>query len=298
MIGLLALAALAGASPYQYALAIDPSHRLVEGIATDGKAIFVSSALDRQVLRCTRTCKRFAILPRGLHPLGMAWDSKRSRLWVTADCPELPGVVKCSRGALIGYDQAGRQRTRIASASGDFHPGDVSASDGEVFVSDSLNGAIYRLNGSASAFSTVVPVGVGRSAQGSAYDPAQNRVVVADYGRGVGTIDLKTGARTILKREDGDIVRGIDGLVRCGSSWFGVYNGQQPGRVVQMTIDGDRIATRTLLEGGPLYDPTQLAVRGGHLLVVADAGWNEAAKDAPRARPATILEIPLDSSCD
>ena len=298
MIGLVAFAAVAAASPYQYALTIDPSHRLVEGIATDGEAIFVSSVLDQEILRCTKACKRFATLPKGLHPMGMAWDSKRQRLWVTTDCPELPGVTKCSRGALIGYDRAGRQRTRIASASGDFHPGDVSAVDGEVFVSDSLNGGVYRLNAAASAFSTVVPVGVGRSAQGSAYDPEQKRVVVADYGRGIGTIDLKTGTRTILKRDDGGIVRGIDGLVRCGTSFYGIYNGQQPARVVQMTINGERVSTRTLLEGGPLYDPTQLAVRDGRMLVVADAGWNEAAKGGPRARPATIIEIPLDSSCD
>ncbi|NUS99968.1 MAG: hypothetical protein HOP96_03225 [Sphingomonas sp.] len=230
--------------------------------------------------------------------MGMAWDSKRKRLWVTADCPGLPGVVKCSRGALLGYDGTGRQRTRIAGGTGDFHPGDVSASSGgEVFVSDSSNGAVYRLTATTSALTTIVPTGIGRSAQGSAYGP-DNRVIVADYGRGLASIDLTTGVRTVLKRQDGSLVRGIDGLVRCGSSWFGVFNPQQPSRVVELTINGETIVDRTVLEGGPLHDPTQLAVRKGHLLVVADAGWPDASKGTPRTRPATIIEIPLQTSCD
>ena len=89
MIGLLALAAAAAAQP-RTILTIDPSHRLVEGVASDGKTIWVSSILDRQIMACRKKCRSFATLPAPLHPFAVAWDKTRQRLWVAADCP--PGV--------------------------------------------------------------------------------------------------------------------------------------------------------------------------------------------------------------
>ena len=62
MIGLLALAAIAATQP-RTVLTIDPRHRLVEGVASDGKTIWVSSILDRQVLECRATCRKIATLP-------------------------------------------------------------------------------------------------------------------------------------------------------------------------------------------------------------------------------------------
>ena len=90
MIGLVALAAAAAVAQPQTVLTIDPRHRLVEGVASDGKTIWVSSILDRQILACKTTCRTLATLPAPLHPFAIAWDPRRKRLWVAADCP--PGV--------------------------------------------------------------------------------------------------------------------------------------------------------------------------------------------------------------
>ena len=79
-------------------------------------------------------------------PLGMAWDAKRQLLWIATDCLDVAGLTPCDRGALIAVDRAGRVRKRLA-APAPFHVGDVSARDGEVFVADSRNGAVYRVAG-------------------------------------------------------------------------------------------------------------------------------------------------------
>ncbi len=63
MIGLLAMAAAAAVQPPQAVLTIDPNHRLVEGVASDGTTIWVSSVLDRQILACRTTCRTLATLP-------------------------------------------------------------------------------------------------------------------------------------------------------------------------------------------------------------------------------------------
>ena len=276
---------------------VPAEHRLIEGVAMDGRTVWVSSVIDRQILKCWKACSRFATLPKGLHPMGMTLDQTRKRLWVAADCPQLPGIEKCERGALVGLDRIGRVMTRIAPRSGSFHAGDVSASAVGVFVSDSQNGAVYRLHGKALA--AVVPPGVGKSAQGSTIDVTGARLVVADYSQGIGVINLKTGTRTLLKQADGKPVRGIDGLTRCGSIYYGIYNGGAlPPSLVRFTLTGDRISLERPIQGAPLTDPTQLAIDGEMMVLVGDAGWEGAGKGTARTGPAPILAYDPPESCE
>lgn len=277
---------------------VPAKHRLIEGVAMDGRTVWVSSVLDRQVLKCRKTCIAFATLSKGLHPMGLTWDRTRRRLWIAADCPELPGVKKCDRGALIGLNSSGRVRVRYLPAAATFHPGDVSASAAGVFVSDSQNGSVYRLSDDKSELAFVVATGVGKSAQGSAIDPSGKTLIVADYSQGIAAVDLATGARTILKQANDRPVRGIDGLARCGSVYYGVYNGGAlPPGLVRFTVDGDRIALERPVEGGSLVDPTQLALDGEMMAMVGNAGWEGAGKGVPRTGPTPILAYDPPESC-
>ena len=295
---ILALFAAAALQP-QTVLTVDPRHRLIEGVASDGKTIWLSSLIDRQILACRKSCKTLATLPPGLHPFAISWDSSRKRLWVAADCPPGVSFIKaCERGAVMAFDAKGKVRTRIAPPLGTFHPGDVSASDGQVFVSDSQNGAVYRLTPSGTALMAIVAPGVGKSGQGSAFDQANNRLIVADYSQGITAIDLATGTRTLLPRDNDRPLRGIDGLMRCGGGFLGVYNGQSPGQLIAFTIEGGKLKLREAVEGHSMPDPTQLASDGTRLLVVPDAGWTPASKgETARAAGAPILAFPLAAVC-
>lgn len=294
------LAGLALAAEPVTVATIDPKHRLVEGVTTDGKTIWVSSLIDRQILQCRKACATIATLPDGLHPFALAWDNKRHWLWVAADCPPgLPFLKPCERGALIALDRRGRTRARISPPAGAFHPGDVSAAGGQVFASDSQNGAVYRLIPSGKALIALVAPGIGKSAQGSALDQSGNRLIVADYSQGVTAVELTSRKRTILMRPEGRPLRGLDGLVRCGTSYYAIYNGAPPGRLLRFQVDGERIRFETLIEGGALADPTQLAIRGGELLIIGNAGWEAATKDLGAARdPAPILAVKLAEKCE
>jgi hypothetical protein len=273
----------------------------VEGVATDGKTIWVSSVLDRQILACGSTCRTLATLPAGLHPFAIAWDATRRRLWVAADCPVgVPGIKPCDRGALIALSASGRLMTRIAPLSGTFHPGDVSAAPQGVFVSDSQNGAIYRLANNGYGLSPVIRPSVGKSAQGTALDAQGKSLLFADYGEGIGVVDLTTGARTMLPRQDGKPSVGIDGLARCGDSYFGVYNGgAAPPRIWRIRMRPGGIERTELVEGLTLSDPTQIAFDGKRLLFVSESGWELAAKnEKTRQTGAQIMAIPLGQDCN
>ena len=295
---ILAFAAAAALQP-QTVVTVDPSHRLIEGVASDGKTIWLSSLIDRQILACRKTCKTLATLPEGLHPFAIAWDATRKQLWVAADCPPGVSFIKsCMAGAVMAYDARGRVRARIGPTVGDFHPGDVSVTDGQLFASDSQNGMVYRLTPNGKALMAIVLPGIGKSGQGSAYDKANNRLIVADYSQGITAIDLGTNARTLLLRENGKPLRGIDGLMRCGTGFLGVYNGQSPGQLIAFTIEGGKLKLREAVEGYTMPDPTQVTTDGKRLLVVPNAGWEMAMKGAgPRAEAAPIVSFPLAAVC-
>jgi len=296
---LILMAMAAVALQPQTVVTVDASHRLIEGVATDGRRVWLSSLIDRQILACTVRCKTLATLPTGLHPFAIAWDARRQRLWVAADCPpNVPFIKACERGALLAFDARGRLRTRIAPTAGAFHPGDVSAADGEVFISDSQNGSVYRLTSNASALAAVVRPGVGKSAQASVFDAGNNRLIVADYSQGITSIDLGTGARTLLLRDTEKPLRGIDGLIRCGNGFLGIYNGQSPGELVGFTIEAGKLKLREPVPGFTMPDPTQLATDGKRVLFVPNAGWEMATKgEASRSVGAPIMALPFASLC-
>lgn len=287
---LLALGAAADAPRAIYSA--PAQHRLVEGVATDGKTIWLSSVIDRTILVRRAGADSRMVMPTGtLHPLGLAWDARRSWLWVATDCPDLPGVARCDSGALVALDRKGRLKAKLSAGPG-FHPGDVSAAGGAVFVSDGLNGAVYRLNGST--LDPLIAPGVARSAQGTALAADGKHLIVADYGRGVATVDLKTKERTLLPMADGKPLRGLDGLVRVGADYYAIHNGSSPGSLIRFRISGAQIEVTVVQRGTPLADPTQLAHDGNRLLVVADAGWPAVSKpDAPARGPVTLAAVPL-----
>ena len=298
MIVLLALAATAAAQPPRV-LTIDPRHRVVEGVASDGRTIWVSSVLDRQILACRTSCRTIATLPAPLHPFAITWDSSRKRLWVAADCPAgVKAIRPCDRGALVALSPAGRIMTRIAPVSGSFHPGDVSASATGVFVSDGQDGAVYRLAANGYSLSPLVATGIGKSAQGSAASPDGQSLIVADYSQGVGRIDLTSGTRTLLPRQDGKPLRGIDGMNRCGEVYYGIYNGATPGFLLSITPSTTGLTLDQPLGRTTFPDPTQVAYDGKRLLIVADSGW--ATIDKPnfvRSSGAPIIAVPLGADC-
>lgn len=284
----------------QPVLTIDPKHRIVEGVASDGQTIWVSSLVDRKILACTpASCRTLMTLPSGLHPFAIAWDQKRDRLWVAGDCPPGLSFIKpCARGALLAYDKAGKLKTRIASASGAFHPGDVSANATGVFASDSQSGAVYQLSKTGQSLEAIVQPGVGKSAQGSALDLDGRTLVVADYSKGIAAVDLVDGTRTLLPRAGDKPLRGIDGLVRCGNTFYGLYNGSAPGTLVAIQREGNEISVTQPLGSVTLPDPTQLALTGQRLLLVADSGWATIdKKDFTRTQGAPIYAIELPGDC-
>jgi hypothetical protein len=121
-------------------------------------------------------------------------------------------------------------------------------------------------------------------------------VIVADYGRGIGRVDLKSTATKWLPLPDGKPLRGVDGLTRCGESYFGIFNGAAPNRLLSIRAQPGGVESREI--GPALTDATQIAFDGKRLLVVTNAGWDLALKpQAKRREGARIIAVDLPRGC-
>lgn len=265
---------------------VPAAHRLIEGIASDGETVWLSSVVDRQILVWRDGgLADVIVLPADLpRPLGIAYDATRGWLWIAGDCPAIDAPGSCEGGALVAIDRAGVVKARLVPGV-PAHFGDVSVAGGVVTVGDSANGAVYACDGDCAALREVIPPGSGKSAQSSVRSADGRRLIVADYSLGILSV-ADDGARTVLLREDGRPLRGVDGLVRAGDWYVGIQNSQSPGVVFafRLASDGAHIVDlRVLLAGEWLPDPTQLVVAGARILIVADAQW---AAFLPPADPA------------
>jgi hypothetical protein len=216
--------------------------------------------------------------------LGIAVDAERGWLWAcSAPLPEMvtrddeppvePSVLRfdLARGRVLS-------RHLVPPGEGVRTPNDVLVlPDGTVLVSDSSQGAIYRVSPDAAGMETLVPAGSLRSPQGIAPAPRGSLVMVADYSLGLLSLDPETGELELLEAPPAPTLVGIDGLVAHDLGFVAVQNGVRPARVLRIEVSGDlaRIeSVETLERAHPAFDePTTGCVVGDAFYFVANSHW-------------------------
>lgn len=295
------LGLMAQQAPPAAEFTVPARYRLIEGVASDGQTIWLGSVVDRTILEYRKRRFRALPMPKGQGaPLGIAWDAGRHWLWIAANCPEALKIPDCTGAGLVAIDRAGRLRASLKPpAGGAFVPGDVSVWRDRVFVSDSGNGAVYRCSDDCRALEVVIAPRQKGSAQGSAVYDGGRRLLVADYGRGLISVDLATLAETPVLLEDGGALRGVDGLVANGDGFVGVRNASVPGKAWRFRISPDNrvVALEAAAQGGAIVDPTQIARAGARLLIVGDSQWaahlpDKQGKVSGVQAPTPIVAIP------
>lgn len=300
MIAAALLGLLAQDAPPAAEFNIPAEYRLIEGVASDGETVWLSSVVDRTILEYRKGRFLALPMPKGEGaPLGIAWDASRGRLWIAANCPEALKLRDCNGAGLVAIDRNGKLLASLRPVGGTaFTPGDVSVWRDQVFVSDSGNGAVYRCAGTCRALEVVIAPREKGSAQGTAVYDGGKHLLVADYGRGLISVDLASFAETTILLEDGSPLRGVDGLVADGDGFVGIRNPSVPGKAWRFRISADRVIDpKVAASGGAIVDPTQIARAGNRLLIVADSQWSahlpgKDGKVTPSQKPTPIVAIP------
>lgn len=258
-----------------------------EGIAVDEASgtFYVGSIRKRTILAIDRDRKVRTFVPAqrdGLSGvLGMKVDAARGVLWATSFGAEgMEGYdAKLDRGrsevtAFALADGARRRRVAFA-AGGDQHLlNDVAiASDGTLYVTDSLAGAVWRVPPDRDELEKVLAPGSLAYPNGIVLAPS-GKLLVA-HGTGIAIVDPTTGTLERMTSAPRTPLGGIDGLLIRGQTLFAVQNGLGVPRLVAIALDdaGTKATSLTVLENDPavLELPTTAALHDGALYTIANA---------------------------
>ncbi len=268
-------------------MTLDTGEPLIEGIAHAGDRIFLSSVRTRQIF--DEKGRVFADeLPWGV--FGMAVDETRGFLWAASSAlPQMRGFEPADKGkaALVKLDL--RDGKILATYSMDDAVfGDLTvASNGDVYVSDSTNPVIYKLDGER-----LVPFVSGpfHSLQGLAV--SKRTLYAADYAQGIFAVDLVTHDIVRLPVPEATSLLGVDGIYFAApDTLIATQNGTSPSRVLRLKLNGLSIASADVLAARHprMTDLTLGTIRGRDFLFVANAQWG-AWDDDGALRPETKLE--------
>ena len=233
----------------------------------------------------------------------MKVDAARKSLWVCTAEPDAAGGKTTRSSWLIRFDLAtGRAVQTLASPSGGKHLfNDIAiAKDGGLFLTDSEEGAVYRLRAGQGTLEVFQP-------PGRFFYP--NGIALSDDGRflyvahvlGVSAWDLASGKTFDVTAPDDVTLVGIDGLSFYRETLVAVQNGIEPNRIASFPLAPtlDRVTGVRILERGnrDFEIPTTGAVAGDDYYFIANSQLRalapEGVKDPDRRKPVVILRLEL-----
>ncbi len=309
---------LANAEPLETATVVarlNDAGLLAEDLAYDVRTgtFYVSSIHRRKVLAVSAEgAIRDFIAPaqNGIWGVyGLALDSSRQRLW--GSMAAVPAMVKydpadSGRTALVCWDLRTRKELLRAELprDGERHVlGDIALGpDGTVYATESIGGGLYRLRPGAKALETVAPSGTFGSPQTPLVMENERVLWIADYPRGIVSIDLGTGAIATVEKPRSLAASGIDGAYAALGGLVAIQNGTRPIRILSLSLDTSRrqIAGWSVLEqdSPELGEPNHGAVVGNDFYFLGNSGWDrvnarEELATPDGAKPPVILRLPL-----
>lgn len=263
---------------------------LTEGVAYDPitDTFFVSSVHLRKVVAVKAgEPADFASRSDGLWGVfGMQVDAERRRLWVcTSALPQMTGFSKemAGRAAVFQYNLPNGKVVQkyfppdstAAHLFGDL----VIHSSGDVFISDSQSGGIYRISRQSDKMELFVAPGTFASLQGVAFSNDGKWLFAADYSQGIFRIELSTKSIIEVSPPPNVTLLGIDGLYFHKGNLIAIQNGVNPHRVVRFWLNDDfsQIERAEILDANhPDFDePTLGVIVDDALYYVARSQWGQ-----------------------
>jgi sugar lactone lactonase YvrE len=261
------------------AFALGERDLIPEDIAYDSatRHFFVSSVRKSKIIRVDRVARSSDFARTDWPVLALRVDSRRRILWAATGwvphCEHCDAADK-DKTALLAFDlDSGALKQRIESPVKGLL-GDMTISrSGEIYVSEGIYGAVFRLRQGANKLDRLDTPGEFPSPQTPALSADEKTLYVPDYVRGIAAITLSTGAVAWLKPADNIALNGIDGLYVYRDSFLAVQNGTTPARVIRLSLD---LRKQEVLEANTaeLGVPTHGTIVGDTFYFIANSGWD------------------------
>lgn len=272
---------------------------------------FVSSIHKRKVVYIDEDGNSTDFIPSKQNGLSAVMcvkaDAKTNSLWVASTVtPEMMEYDSALTSAIYQFDA--RTKKLIAryeagmKAKGSFFGDIVLNTAGEVFISDSQNNVIFKINTQTKKLESYFTSDEFWNIQGISFSVDEKYLYIADYIKGIFRLTLSTKELIQLKVDAVASVKGVDGLIVYQHTLIAIQNGVQPMRVMQLRLNesGDRIiSARTIDHNHPDFnEPTNGCLVNHTLYYVANSQWSgydaqKKIKPASELKPIIILKSPL-----
>jgi hypothetical protein len=273
------------------------------------RIFYVTSVFSKEIFAIDTDghAQIFAKSPDSWPMMAVKVDVRRQVLWATEvaiDGFTLSPREDWGRSAAVIYDlKSGKVLHRV---EGPFHTalGDMTLTvDGDAIVSDGDHGGVYRISRTSWQIERL-DGGDFISPQTAAMLPDGLHLLVPDYVRGIGVLDLKTKEVFWIPMEGKYALSGIDGLYLFGRTLIATQNGTSPERVVRFDLDTSlrHVESESILERATatLGDPTHGVVVDGSFYYIANSGWDTLDEHGNRkagaaASQASLMRTDLDA---
>jgi hypothetical protein len=263
------------------------------------KLFYITSVLKKEILvvDMTGSARVFAPGPDKWPMMAVKVDAKRRLLWATEvalDGFSWSSKEDWGRSAVLLYDlKTGKLLWQV---EGPAHAalGDMTlTAEGDAIVSDGDNGGVYRVRRETRRVERL-DAGDFISPQTPAMLRGGEKILVPDYVRGIGILDLKTKQVSWISMEGRYALSGIDGLYLSGRTIIATQNGTSPERVIRFELDKSlsRVESESIIERATptLGDPTHGIVLDGHFYYIANSGWDRMDEHGKPKESATMSE--------
>jgi hypothetical protein len=248
-----------------------------------GKRFYISNVLGKNIVAVDLVGRttQFAQAPDPWPVMALKIDAPRNVLWATETA--LAGFTSVpekdwGRSAVLMYEfSSGRLLHRIEGPP-QTALGDMALDlNGNAIVSDGENGGVYRVNRMTLGFERI-DAGDFVSPQTPVVLPEGKHVLVPDYVRGIGVLDLLTKHVDWIPMVGKHALSGIDGLYAAGDTLIATQNGTAPERVVRFLLNPSKteVLSESVIERATdtLGEPTHGVIVGGYFYYIANSGWN------------------------
>ena len=287
---------------------VGPADFFPEGIAcrAETRICYLGSVRFAKIVRVDRAGRSSDLVAAGVSglaaPLGLALSADGATLW--ASSVPLPYTVGDDASAVrypavLAFATSTGELLRRCVPPADSipaSPGDLLvARNGDVFVSDSRRGIIYRVPPAGDTLEVFASSPLLRSPQGIAESADGALLYVADYSSGLVAVSRADRTVRLMGLPAWATTVGVDGMVRSGDALIGIQNGVTPARVIRMRLAGpDTIGSVTVLDRNlPTADqPTSGTLMNDEFWYIADSQWDDYT-DAGALRPGVRLRPPV-----
>ncbi len=247
------------------------------------RSFLITSVLQKKIIRLYEDGHEsdFAKSPSDWPMLAIKIDPVHNLVWASEVAMNgFTSVAKrdWGRSAVLCYDlRSGAVRKRIEGPPGKAFGDMALTREGEPIVCDGDGGGVYRVvNDHLVLINDIDFI----SPQTPVLLPDGERMLVPDYVRGIGILNLRSKLVTWLNEDGGEKValNGVDGLYFDHGSLILTQNGTFPECVVELRLDESLtwVKSAQIIERGTatLGDPTHGVIVDGVFYYIANSGWS------------------------